>query len=144
LSFELIAMSRAAAERLIQAYLDAFNSSDSAAMLALLHEDVAHDINQGEREIGVEKFRWFNATMSAHYDEQLQDIVVMASEDGSRGASEFTVKGTYLATVKGLPAANGQRYSLPAGIFFEIEDNKISRVTTYYNMKDWIAQVSEA
>jgi steroid delta-isomerase-like uncharacterized protein len=135
-------MSRNAAERLIEAYLAAFNAGDSPAMLALLHEDVAHDINQGGREIGVEKFRWFNATMSAHYREQLTDIVVMSSADGSRAAAEFTVRGTYLATAIGLPKADGQRYTLPAGIFFEIDDGRISRVTTHYNLKDWIDQVS--
>jgi steroid delta-isomerase-like uncharacterized protein len=51
------------------------------------------------------------------------------------------VHGSYLATDEGLPEANGQRYSLPAGIFFEIDDGLISRVTTTYNLNDWIAQV---
>jgi hypothetical protein len=31
---------------------------------------------------------------------------------------------------------------LPAGTFFSIRDGKISRVTTYYNLTDWIAQVA--
>jgi steroid delta-isomerase-like uncharacterized protein len=135
------AMNGETARRLVAAYLQAFNDGDSPAMLALLHEDVAHDINQGGREIGVEAFRLFNASMSAHYREHLQDIVIMANEDGSRAAAEFTVKGAYLATAGGLPEANGQRYSLPAGIFFEIEDDRIIRVTTHYNLRDWIAQV---
>ncbi|MCU0831735.1 MAG: nuclear transport factor 2 family protein [Rhizobiaceae bacterium] len=134
-------MSRAATESLIHAYLDAFNAGDSDAMLSLMDDDIAHDINQGGREIGVEKFRWFNAVMKAHYRETLQDIVVMSSPDGMRAAAEFTVKGEYLSTADGLPEANGQRYSLPAGIFFEIDDGRITRVTTHYNLKDWIAQV---
>ncbi len=37
---------------LIRAYLDAFNRGDRPAMLALLAEDVAHDVNQGGREVG--------------------------------------------------------------------------------------------
>ena len=128
---------------LVRRYLEAFNASDHEAMLALLAEDVAHDINQGGREIGKEKFRWFNAMMSRHYEETLGDIEIMVNESGSRAAAEFTVRGTYLATAEGLPAANGQTYSLPAGIFFEIDDGLISRVTTTYNLKDWIAQVSD-
>jgi steroid delta-isomerase-like uncharacterized protein len=135
-------MSRTATEALIHAYLAAFNAGDSDAMLALMDEDVAHDINQGGREIGVDKFRWFNATMSAHYRETLSDIVVMSSPDGMRAAAEFTVHGEYLSTADGLPKASGQRYTLPAGIFFEVDDGRISRVTTHYNLKDWIAQVS--
>ena len=137
-------MSRENTEHLIRAYLDAFNAGDHDAMLALLDEDVAHDINQGGREIGVEKFRWFNASMTRHYRETLTDIVIMTSADGQRAAAEFTVHGEYLSTAEGLPPASGQRYSLPAGIFFEVDDGRISRVTTYYNLTDWIAQVEKA
>ena len=52
------------------------------------------------------------------------------------------VNGTYLETDEGLPAANGQGYRLPAGSFFSLIDGKISRVVTYYNLADWIRQVS--
>ncbi|MEQ8482256.1 MAG: ketosteroid isomerase-related protein [Hoeflea sp.] len=134
-------MSRDETVALIRRYLDAFNAKDSDGMLACLTEDVAHDINQGEREIGKEKFRWFNARMSRHYDEELGDIAIMVNESGNRAAAEFTVRGAYLATDEGLPEANGQRYSLPAGIFFEVDDALISRVTMCYNLTDWIAQV---
>jgi steroid delta-isomerase-like uncharacterized protein len=127
---------------LIKRYFDAFNASDYEAMADLLHEDVAHDINQGGREIGREAFRRFNAMMSKHYRETLRDIEIMVAESGVRAAAEFTVDGTYVATADGLPPANGQAYSLPAGIFFEVDDGRISRVTTCYNLKDWIAQVS--
>jgi steroid delta-isomerase-like uncharacterized protein len=136
-------MSRAEATALVERYLEAFNANDADAMLACLHEDVAHDINQGGREIGRDKFRWFMATMNRHYREELSDIVIMANEAGNRVAAEFTLRGTYLETAERLPPASGQRYSLPAGIFFEIDDGLISRVTTYYNLADWIAQVEK-
>jgi hypothetical protein len=48
----------------------------------------------------------------------------------------------YINHDAGFPKATGQKYCLPAG-FFEIADNKITRVTNYYNLEDWIAQVSE-
>ena len=38
--------------------------------------------------------------------------------------------------------AKGQSYILPAGGFFEIRDGLISRITTYYNLNDWVRQVS--
>ena len=110
-------------------------------MAHCLDEDVIHDINQGGREIGRDKFRWFNAMMARHYDETLSDIVIMTDRSGNRAAAEFTVHGVYLATAEGLPEARGQRYSLPAGIFFEIDDGLITRVTTCYNLNDWIAAV---
>ncbi|MGR9053240.1 MAG: isopropylmalate/homocitrate/citramalate synthase, partial [Gammaproteobacteria bacterium] len=38
--------------------------------------------------------------------------------------------------------AQGQTYRLPAGAFFEIRDHKVARITNYYNLQDWIKQVS--
>lgn len=134
-------MTRQHTIELISGYLSAFNCSDSDAMLNLLSQDVAHDINQGEREIGREKFRWFNAIMSEHYSEELSDIVIMVNEDGHHAAAEFTVKGRYLKPAEGLPQAEGQSYSLSAGIFFDIDDGEITRVSTSYNLHDWISQV---
>src|SRR4051812_1515521 len=123
------------------AYYEAFNLGDRDAMLALLTEDVAHDINQGGRETGKEAFRRFLAHMDHCYRERLTDIVVMVSADGSRAAAEFVVHGTYLATGEGLPPARDQIYVLPAGAFFAVRHGLISRVTTYYNLADWGAQV---
>ena len=130
------------ATALIRAYLDAFNRGDRPAMLALLAEDVAHDVNQGGREVGRDAFAAFMARMDRAYRERLTDIVVMADATGSRAAAEFMVEGEYLATDEGLPEARGQRYRLPAGAFYAIRDGRIARVTMFYNLQDWIAQVS--
>lgn len=127
---------------LIQRYYEAFNRGDWEAMLACLTDDVAHDLNQGGRELGREAFRAFLARMNRSYREQLQKIVVMASADGLRAAAEYEVHGSYLADDEGLPPAHGQRYVLPGGAFFDIRDGRISRVSNYYNLADWITQVS--
>ncbi len=132
---------RASTAKLIRDYYDAFNKGDSEGMIAFLTEDVIHDVNQGERRVGKDKFRAFNARMTHHYKELLTEIVVMVSKDGTRAAAEFNVNGTYLNTDSELPPANGQKYLLPAGAFFAIRDGKIARVTTYYNLTDWITQV---
>lgn len=126
---------------LVLAYYAAFNRGDRDAMLALLSDDVAHDLNQGAREIGRDAFAAFMARMDRCYREQLRDIVVMASPDGSLAAAEYVVHGEYLADDEGLPPANGQTYVLPGGAFFEIREGRIARVTNYYNLQDWIAQV---
>ena len=126
----------------ISAYYDAFNRQDMDAFLDLLTDDVAHDINQGERQTGKDTFRDFMDKMNRCYRERLTDIVIMESADGTRGAAEFTVNGEYLATDEGLPEAAGQKYVLPAGAFFEIRDGKVARISNYYNLNDWIAQVS--
>jgi steroid delta-isomerase-like uncharacterized protein len=128
--------------KLIRDYYDAFNAGDTDKMLTFLTDDVIHDVNQGERRVGIEKFRAFNARMTHHYKEVLTEIVVLVSKDGTRAAAEFNVNGTYLNTDSELPPAKGQTYVLPAGTFFAIRDGKIARVTTYYNLTDWIAQVA--
>lgn len=129
---------------LLGRYYAAFNAGDGTGMLACLTDGVAHDINQGSRQIGKDAFRAFLAHMDRCYRERLSDIAIMASDDGTRAAAEFVVHGEYLATDEGLPEAAGQTYVLPAGAFFTLEDGLIGRVSVYYNLADWIAQVGGA
>lgn len=136
------ASSREAAEALVRRYYAAFNAGDRAEMCALLAEDIAHDVNQGDRRRGIAAFRAFMAQMDAAYEERLEEVVVMADATGTRAAAEFVVAGRYLRTEPGLPEARGQSYRLPAGAFLEIGGGRITRVTTYYNLPDWIRQVS--
>ena len=130
------------ATELVLTYYTAFNRGDWQGMLALLTDDVAHDLNQGNRETGREAFATFLSRMEASYREQLRDIVVLATLDGQRAAAEYVVHGEYHSTDEGLPPASGQKYVLPGGAFFEIRDDRIARVTNYYNLQDWIAQVN--
>ncbi len=127
---------------IIQTYFDAFNAGDTDAMLDCLTDDVAHHVNEGKIRTGKALFAEFNAHMTRCYRETLTDMVVFVNPDETRAAAEFVVNGTYLATDEGLPEAKGQTYRLPAGSFFTLRDGRIARVTTYYNLADWIAQVS--
>ncbi|WP_116475741.1 ketosteroid isomerase-related protein [Zobellella maritima] len=135
-------MSRADTERLIADYYQAFNDGDMDTFLNLLTDDVQHDINQGGREVGKAAFAAFMERMNRNYRERLVDIQIMANADGTRAAAEFVVLGEYLVTDEGLPEARGQQYRLPAGAFFELRDNKVARISNYYNLNDWVAQVS--
>jgi steroid delta-isomerase-like uncharacterized protein len=127
---------------LIRRYYDAFNRADADAMIACLADDVVHDVNQGMRRAGKKAFREFCRHMARCYEERLEDVTIMATADGRRAAAEFNVRGTYLATDEGLPEAKGQTYALPAGAFFAIEGGRIQRVTTYYNLTEWLVQVA--
>jgi steroid delta-isomerase-like uncharacterized protein len=135
-------MSRAATLALLDRYYAAFNARDWQGMLDCLSDDVAHDINQGGRQQGKAAFTAFLAHMEGCYRERLDNIVLMVSEDGSRAAAEFVVHGAYIATDEGLPEAAGQTYVLPAGAFITIEQGQITRLTMYYNLADWTAQVA--
>lgn len=127
-------------ESLIHAYFEAFNQHDAEALLETLSEDVIHDVNEGGREVGKGAFRRFKAHLDECYREQITDLCVMVN--GNRGAVEFTCSGTYLKTDGSLAEARGQGYSIPAAAFFEVADGKISRVTSYYNLRELIAAVS--
>ncbi|MEX0367642.1 MAG: ketosteroid isomerase-related protein [Ruegeria sp.] len=123
-------------------YFEAFNAGDTDAMLACLTDDVAHHVNEGQVRRGKTLFAAFCAHMSKCYEEQLTDMVIFHADGGARAAAEYTVNGTYTHTDEGLPPAQGQTYRLPAGSFFDLRDGKIARVTTYYNLADWIRQVT--
>jgi len=127
---------------LIETYFAAFNAGDAAGMLACVSDDVEHHVNQGAVRRGKATFAEFCSHMGVSYREELRDMVIFLSDDGTRAAAEFTVHGEYLQTDPGLPEAHGQRYILPAGSFFTLRDGQITRVTTYYNLQDWITQVS--
>ena len=115
-------------QTLIENYYKAFNAGDMTRFFELLAEDVVHDIK-------------FMDHMNKCYKEKAEDLIIMVSEDGQQAAATFMIDGKYLNTDGNLPAATGQTYHLPVGSFFRIKDNKISQVTNYYNLNDWLAQI---
>ncbi|MCL3882334.1 ketosteroid isomerase-related protein [Marivita sp. GX14005] len=129
-------------KQVLERYFDAFNRKDIAGMLDCLTEDVAHHVNEGDVREGRAAFEAFCRRMARCYDETLTELVIFTAENGARGAAEYMVNGTYLQSDEGLPEARGQGYRLPAGSFFSFRDGKISRVVTYYNLSDWMAQVA--
>ncbi len=127
---------------LVQSFLDALNANDHDAALALVSEDVAHDPFDGEREIGRDRLRWRLGLEARHFDECFADIALMSAPGGVRAAAEFTVRGTYRATAEGLPEATGQNYTLPGGMFFEIDGGEITRISEQRNPVQWRAALS--
>jgi steroid delta-isomerase-like uncharacterized protein len=118
---------------LVKRYFDALNARDVDGCLSLLADDVVHDLSgmhgDGRSEAGKAAFRaWLDQTARC-YEEKAVDLFVIASEDGTRAEAEFTLLGVYLETEDGLPDAEGQNYSLPAGTIFEIRDGKVTRVS---------------
>lgn len=126
---------------LIEAYYAAFNSGDREALLEMLTDDVVHEINEGATETGKEAFRGFLKRMDRCYRERVEDLIVFTGSDPARAAAEFFIRGEYLATDEGLPAASGQTYHLRVGAFFDIRDGRIARVTNRYNLSDWMKMV---
>ncbi|MEM6890322.1 MAG: ketosteroid isomerase-related protein [Pseudomonadota bacterium] len=126
----------------VKRYFDAFNAGDTETMLECPNADVAHHVNEGGIRRGKTAFAEFCAHMNRCYKEYLSHMVIFDAPDHARAAAEYVVNGTYLATDEGLPEAKGQTYRLPAGSFFELQHDKITRVTMWYNLADWMRQVS--
>lgn len=126
----------------IRQYYDTFNHGNRDEFLALLNENVEHGLNQASPEVGIPAFRAFLERMDRCYAEQVEDLEIFVSEtDPTRGAAEFNIRGTYLATDEGLPPASGQKYFLRVGAFFDIQEGKVSRITNYYNLQEWLRQI---
>ena len=136
-----------AAEALVRAYYAAFNSGDRDRFLALLAEDVVHDVSGGAREVGREAFARFMRHMDRCYRELIDDLVVMTEPTGTQAAATFTVNGVYVETDPGVPPgtppARGQIYVLPAAAFFRLRNGRVAAIANHYRIDDWVAQVSE-
>ncbi len=128
-------------KRLIESYFEVFNRGDAQGMLELVDENVVHEINQGKVQSGKATFAKFLDHMNECYKENLTDIIVMDAGNGINFSAEFMVHGTYLKTDGSLPPARNQTYSIRAGSFFEVRNNKVTRVSTYYNLPLWIELV---
>ena len=139
------ATGRDAAEQLVRRYYDTFNRGDRAAFLALLADEVVHDISQGDRQTGRDTFAAFMAHMDRFYREQVSELVVMTEATGTQAAARFIVQGSYIATDPGVPAttppAHGQHYRLPAGAFFTLRDGRVTGIANHYNLADWVRQI---
>ncbi|WP_025765322.1 nuclear transport factor 2 family protein [Dyadobacter tibetensis] len=125
-----------------QKYYAAFNRQDWQGMLELVHPDIQHEPNEGEARHGKAAFTEFLKMMDTSYEEVLSEMVFFTEPSGKRISVEFVVNGIYKKGDDGFPEARGQRYVLPAAAFLEVTDGKISRVTTYYNLTNWISLVS--
>jgi len=127
----------------VRAYYEALNRHDPAGAVALLTEDVVHELNQGPREVGKAAFREFLQRMEYCYDERLHDIVILCSADGTHAAAEYMVEGEYTADDIGMPPSRGQKYRMPGAAFFALRDGRIQRVSDHYNLQEWFSQVAE-
>lgn len=130
------------AVEVVLAYYDALDRCDREAVLALLADDVVHELNQGPREVGKAAFAAFLERIEACYRERLSDIVVLASPDGQRAAAEYMVDGEYVADDIGMPPARAQRYRMPGAAFFVLRDGLVRRVSDHYNLQEWFSQVA--
>jgi steroid delta-isomerase-like uncharacterized protein len=111
---------RAETLALVGRFFAALNEGDAGRAADCLHDDAAHDRTPTERVIGREAFRWYLAARRRSVRETFADLAIMATDDGTRAAAEFTLRGE---------RADGGRHSVNAGMFFSVSDGLIERIT---------------
>lgn len=119
---------------LIERYFSALNARDIGGVLALLDDDIAHDPRDGERTIGPEAFERCLIRHFQAYRERADAITIFTADSETRFAAEYVLAGEHVEPGTHQSAEPAPRYSVPAASFFEIDDGRISRITSYADM----------
>jgi steroid delta-isomerase-like uncharacterized protein len=128
-------------ETIVRNYYLAISREDKTHVLSLVSADLCHVFNFAPEERGIAQFEKFLDIKFEHYKESFEHLRIYSDPNGSRGAVEFQLNGFYQRSYPGLPAAKGQRYSIPVGAFIELEGGFISKIVTLFNFEDWLKQI---
>lgn len=127
---------------LIRQYYDSFNQKNWKQFFNLLDDNIVHEVNEGDKEVGKARFQKFLDRMNTSYDEQINNVIIYEADIKNLFAVQYIVSGTYLKTDPGLPEARGQKYEVKGAAFFEIEEGKIKVITNYYNLNEWLSLIN--
>lgn len=131
---------------LIQRFFASLSVRDFAGVMDCFSEDVIHDTPYGRREIGWEEFERYLIHRRRCYRSEYDAMVAMSDEKGRRGAAEFVLRATYTETDEWLgespPKASGQVVTLSAGMFFEVDDGRISRLSFLIDQATFINRLA--
>ncbi len=119
---------------LIERYFSALNARDIGGVIDLLDDDIVHDPRDDERQIGREAFERYLIRHFQAYRERVDAITIFTADSETRFAAEYVLAGDYVEPGANRAAGSALRYSVPGASFFEIDDGRISRITTYAHM----------
>ena len=119
------------ARGLVQRYFEALNSQQLEGMKAIVSPDIIHDVDTVERRLGREAFLAYLGNRADQYREHIFDIELMVNEDGTRAAAEYTLLGFPLSNGPHDELGGSQTYRISGGLFFQIEDGRIARVSQH-------------
>jgi len=112
------------------------------SMAGMSPQDVVYEPNQGKKMTGSDKYKEYVTDTFKTVEEKCNDLVVYSSSRSKKIVAKTNVAGKYIKDVEGYPKAHGQPYKIQVLEVFEIVDSKIKSLSTYYNEKDWVAQIS--
>jgi steroid delta-isomerase-like uncharacterized protein len=127
-------------ERVYKDYLAAKNSHDVAKIAALWTEDsVDDDVASGQVTHGKKELKASFSDIFAAFPNVKWELKSLFSA-GDRIAVEWVETGTQTGDWAGIPAT-GKSYSIRGASLMEVREGKISRLTSYWNMADFLQQL---
>lgn len=127
----------------INRFFELYNQRKWDDLAKLAADDLYHEPNAGLVERGRAAFRRYLDRNAACCDETLAAAMVMKSANGAHVVVEFVAEGTYIRRAEGFPRAHGQRYVIDGLIRFELRDDRIARLVTYYRASRLIEQLRD-
>lgn len=125
---------RANSHALIGRFFEAYNAQDRDALMELASEEIVLDCHPQRREWGREALGALLEKCQGTFREHVFDIEIMTNVDGTRAAAEYTVLGVPIAADGAEVEETPQSYRFSGGLFFEIKDARIERISPLRNV----------
>jgi len=128
-------------DKMMGDYLAAMNAHDLDKMLTFFTDDAVYDctprdkVSRGKEEIK----DGFSSTFTSFPDLKIE--VKSAFNASDQGVSEWVMSGTFAKSdIPGMPAT-GKKFSVRGATVNAFKGGKISRVTNYWNLAEFLQQV---
>lgn len=123
---------------LVMRYYTAYNAENWQACFSLLSPDVVHDHPKG-RELG--KLSFERSVFQADRCRlQFANISIRASQSGRQAVAEYSVLRSDLNTAPEMLQGNIPSHHLQGRSFFDVKGGLIRRITTYFDLKEWMGR----
>jgi steroid delta-isomerase-like uncharacterized protein len=133
---------RAKREALVREHMQSENVHDFATTLATFDHPRYEIVPTGDVYDGAEAVdRYFKETRAAFPDQRNEPIALHHADDAV--IAEFTLKGTHLGQLRGLPAT-GRAFSCRCAAFFLFEDDRLVAERVYFDSATILRQLGVA
>jgi steroid delta-isomerase-like uncharacterized protein len=127
-------------EQVVRDFYAAYGRRDVEAMMSLVSDDIVEDLSGIGLVTGAQDEREFLSGLLAAFPDLVTEVTRVIAV-GDLVAVEWHRSGTFSGTPwRGLPAS-GKPFVLRGGAFLVVSDNKITRITGYYDTADFARQI---